>query len=369
MPVPATFKANVVPSKGAQTVIADRSLPPLAAGEVAIRITATAVNPVDWKMRDLGYFLETYPAVLGSDAAGEVAAVGPGEVAGRFTEGDRVFFQGVLGDYDACTFQQYCRMPAALLARTPSRTTDEQAAGVSIATMAPVVAFYDAKTGRGLNPPPWDEANGGSKVGRNKSIVVLGGSSSVGQYAIQLARLSGFARIVTAAGAKHREHLERLGAHVVLDRAAAGVEDFVSALGERYPLEMVFDAISLEETFTLGVKIIQATGKSAAGASVIGVLPPPDGDEFAELCRGGSGPGVETVSVTSVFGIGSSPELRHLSEPLFAHLGGEEGWIARGLFEPNRPVVVPGGLAAVEEALEKNKRGVSGVKVVFQPNA
>lgn len=46
MAVPETFKAAVVPSAGAQHTVENRSLPALAAGEVAIKITATAINPV-----------------------------------------------------------------------------------------------------------------------------------------------------------------------------------------------------------------------------------------------------------------------------------------------------------------------------------
>lgn len=48
-------------------------------------------------------------------------------------------------------------------------------------------------------------------------------------------------------------------------------------------------------------------------------------------------------------------------------LGGEAGWIAKGLFAPDRPVVVLGGLARLDDALEKNNNGISGKKVVIRP--
>ncbi|KAK7738417.1 hypothetical protein SLS62_011405 [Diatrype stigma] len=357
MPVPEKFNAAVVPEPGAQNIVTERSLAPLEDGEVAIRITATAINPVDWKMRDYKVFLSSYPAVLGSDAAGEIAEVGPG-VSG-FAPGDRVFFQGIIGKYDASTFQQYCRMPAALVAKTPRNITDDEASGVSLASVAVLTAFYDTETGHGLTPP-WAPA--GDKVGEGKSIVILGGSSSVGQYAIQLARLSGFSRIVTNSSAAHRAHLEALGAHVVLDRAThSAPEDFAAAVtAAGAPLALVLDAISVESTQALGVRVVHAT--RAAGAHVY-VVQPPAGGEVPGLCA--SGP--VATSVRGVLGLGSGPKLRYLSEPLMAHLGGEDGYIARGLFRPNRPAVVPGGLAAVETALAKNKNGVSGEKVVIRP--
>ncbi|KAF3771198.1 GroES-like protein [Cryphonectria parasitica EP155] len=354
MTVPDTFKAAVVPEPGAKHIVTDRSLPSLSAGEVAIKIAATAINPVDWKIRDYKVLIKDYPAVLGSDAAGTIAAVGP-DVTG-FNVGDRVFFQGIIARYDASTFQQYCKMPAALVGHTPTSISDDQAAGVSLATIAVVTGFYDRATGSGL-AAPWEE--GGADAGRGKAIVVLGGSSSVGQYAIQLAKLSGFEKVVTNASAKHAEFLKSLGADVVLDRARQnGAEDFRAAVGDT-PLAFVFDAISEAATQALGVEILAATG--TGGSHVITV----QGVNAAAKELGSSKE--PKVDIKQVMGLGSSPGLRYLSEPLMRHLGGEDGYIAKGKFVPNRPLVVSGGLAELETALAKNKKGISGEKVVIRP--
>lgn len=355
MSVPESHQAAVVPEPGAKTVVADRSLAPLVSGEVAIKITATAINPVDWKIRDYKFFIEKYPAVLGSDAAGTIAAVGP-DVTG-FSVGDRVFFQGIIGNYDASTFQQYCKMPAALVAKTPHTISDDAAAGIMLATVAVLTAYYD-KTGHGL-AAPWDE--GGEQAGQGKALVILGGSSSVGQYAIQLAKLSGFDRIVTNSSDKHVDYLKSLGADVVLDRATHNQpEDFKAAVGGDVPLAFVFDAISEKDTQLQGVRILGATNtKDSHVITVQGV-----NAEAKELGQQ-QDPAVE---VKQVLGLGSAPALRYLSEPLARHLGGEnDGYIAQGRFVPNRPLVVDGGLAGLEAALVRNKKGVSGEKVVIRP--
>ncbi|KAG8164382.1 hypothetical protein KVR01_006300 [Diaporthe batatas] len=353
MGVPETFKAAVVPEPGAQHVVADRSLPALEAGEVAIKVTATAINPVDWKIRDYKVFIKDYPAVLGSDAAGEIAAVGSGVT--DFKEGDRVFFQGIIGRYDSATFQQYVKMPAELVAKTPKSISDDQAGGVSLATVAVVTGFYD-KSGHGLTAP-W--AEGGEQAGKGKGVVILGGSSSVGQYAVQLAKISGFDRVVTNASARHLDHVKALGADVVLDRSAQNSEeDFKAALGG-VPLAFVFDAISEKDTQVLGVKILAAT--KTEGSHVVTVQGV--NAEASEL-----GQSLEPkAAVKQVMGLGSAPHLRHLSEPMCKHLGGEDGYIAKGRFVPNRPLVISGGLANIEEALSKNKKGVSGEKVIIRP--
>lgn len=147
MPVPKTFRAAVVPNAGAQHIVVDRSLSALAPDEVGIKVTATAINPADWKFRDTNSFIPGYPAVLGSDAAGEIAAVGA-DVSG-FTVGDRVFFQGITAEGNqSSTFQQYCKMPVSLISRTPGNTSDEEAAVVQLATMAAVTAYYDGTVSR-----------------------------------------------------------------------------------------------------------------------------------------------------------------------------------------------------------------------------
>ncbi|KAJ0417982.1 chaperonin 10-like protein [Aspergillus carlsbadensis] len=353
MSLPSTFKAALLKEGAGRHTITDRPLNPPGNNEVNIRVTATAINPVDWKIRDSGtYFLKTFPAVLGSDAAGEIVSVGNG--VADFAVGDRVFFQGIVGNYDASTFQQYCRMPAALVGKTPASITDDQAAGVTLATIAGITGLYD-KTGRGLAPPPWDE--GGDRAGNGKAIVVLGGSSSVGQYVIQLARLAGFERIVTNASLTHEERLKSHGAHVVLDRKTAGAQDFVAALNG-LPLDCVYDGISLGETQKLGVEILQTAGSKSC---VVTVLP---ADSEAQALGASKEPKVE---IRAILGLGSKPELRHLSEPLMKSLGGEDGWLASGQYVPNRPVVVEGGLDKLDEALDKNRAGVSGEKVIIRP--
>ena len=52
------------------------SIPKPGPGELLVKIHATALNPVDWKIRAYNFFITEYPAVLGTDSAGTVEAVG-----------------------------------------------------------------------------------------------------------------------------------------------------------------------------------------------------------------------------------------------------------------------------------------------------
>lgn len=358
MPLPSAFPGCELLTPKARLSIVQRTMPTLGRDEVGIKITATAVNPVDHKMRDHDTFINEYPAVLGSDAAGVIVATGD-NVKG-LELGDRVFFQGIIGNYESSTFQQYCKMPAELVSKTPDSISDEQASGIMLATMAVVTAFY-AGEGHGMTPP-WDE--GGRYVGKGKSIIIIGGASSVGQYAIQMARLSGYERIVTNASFNNHEFLKSIGAHVVLDRSVSTPAAFLEALGA-FPLDFVFDAISAPSTQKLGVEMLQKANVAGGHLVTVHVVVPDVPDPEAIAVGQSKDPKVE---IKQVLGIGSWPELRYLSKPLAKYLGGSDGYIAQGLFIPNRPHIVPGGLAAMEEGLQLNKNGVSGKKVVIRPH-
>ena len=57
-------------------------------GEILVQVHATALNPVDWKIREYAFLIKDYPAILGSDGAGIVKKVGEGVT--DFAVGDRV---------------------------------------------------------------------------------------------------------------------------------------------------------------------------------------------------------------------------------------------------------------------------------------
>src|SRR6478672_7165970 len=74
-----------------------------AAGEVQIRVKAVALNHLDlWGYRGMAFAKRKMPVVVGVEAAGEIAAVGPGTAG--FKPGDGVVMYGALtcGTCKAC---------------------------------------------------------------------------------------------------------------------------------------------------------------------------------------------------------------------------------------------------------------------------
>jgi len=87
--MPSTQKALVIDKKEGSFQLTDIAIPKPGYGEILVKVQAAALNPVDWKIRKYGVLIDEYPAVVGSDIAGDVEDVGLG-VTG-FVKGDRVY--------------------------------------------------------------------------------------------------------------------------------------------------------------------------------------------------------------------------------------------------------------------------------------
>lgn len=75
-------------SKSGDWTVGDRKVPAPGPGNVTVKIYSTALNPIDWKVKDYGLFVNEYPAVVGSDGAGTIEEVGEGVV--QWKKGDKV---------------------------------------------------------------------------------------------------------------------------------------------------------------------------------------------------------------------------------------------------------------------------------------
>lgn len=86
--VSLTQKALIIDAKFGNFVLDTISIPKPGPGEILVKIKAAALNPVDWKIQKFGVFVETFPAIVGTDIAGDVEEVGEGVT--DFQKGDRV---------------------------------------------------------------------------------------------------------------------------------------------------------------------------------------------------------------------------------------------------------------------------------------
>lgn len=95
--------------------------------EICIRTKAVGLNPLDWKSRAFGIMVQSWPAVLGVDAAGIIDAVG--ESVKDFQPGDEVLSLCGMGNR-AGAFQEIITVLSHLVAKKPSSLSFEEAASL-----------------------------------------------------------------------------------------------------------------------------------------------------------------------------------------------------------------------------------------------
>jgi NADPH:quinone reductase-like Zn-dependent oxidoreductase len=364
MSLPKFQEAAIVLEQRGLSIIQKRVIPVPAKGQILVRVLAAAVNPVDSTIRDHKLVVAKYPVILGSDGAGEVVSVGGGDEgdARSFKIGDRVFFQGIYTSLDFAAFQQYSLVHTDLAGRTPSQISDEEASTLNVCGLAAAIGLYHPTSRSTIRPFPWQKD--GSNAGKGQAIIILGGSSNVGLFVIQLARISGFTKIVTSSSLHHRDYLLKLGATHVLDRTNSRSTDFAETVQD-LPLNTIYDAISNAETQFLAVKIFQAryANPEEGGERNIIVTTAVNAEAKAESQVEGKLP----ITLTAILAAGALPHLRPFAREFIEALGGEKGWIAKKIIIPSRIQLVPGGLESVNLAMKLVEDGVSRVKVVVKP--
>lgn len=182
-PWPTTQSAIVGREDGSLGISDNVPLPDLEDDLVLVKVTAVALNPVDYKMTG---HLGNPHAVAGHDFAGVVVAAGrlaaaPG--AGQvFATGDRVC-SAVIGMNALAprigAFSQYVAAAGHVLLKIPPAMSMEEGAtlGIGLATVG--AAFRSLQLpGFPLDPAPTP-----------KYVLVYGGSTATGTLAIQLLRL------------------------------------------------------------------------------------------------------------------------------------------------------------------------------------
>jgi NADPH:quinone reductase-like Zn-dependent oxidoreductase len=262
-------------------------------GEVRIRVAATSVNPIDWKLR-AGALREVFPADLpaipGRDAAGTVDEVGDG-VTG-VAVGDTVFgLGGILGG-SAEFFVLTAWAPV------PATWTVEQAAGAGLAV---------ATAGGAL------DALGDV---RGRTVLVEGAAGGVGSAAVAIAAARGATVIGTASAGKHA-FLRSIGAlpttygpglaERVAELAPGGVDVVVDAVGSGSLPDLVAIAGDASRVVTVADHVL------SGGLGVRHVSAANDATLLSEGARHGAD-GAYTPHVAATFPLDEIAGAHRLSE-------------------------------------------------------
>jgi NADPH2:quinone reductase len=221
-----------------------------AAGEALIRIEASGVNFIDTYFRE-GRYPAKLPYTLGTEAAGEVVAVGEGVTDVKV--GDRVAWCLVPGTYATLAVA-----PAARLVKIPEGVTTQQAAAVLLQGMTAHYLLHSTYP-----------------VAPGETILIHAGAGGTGLLVIQLAkRLQ--AKVITTVSTEEKAVLARdAGADEVIYYTHEDVVQRVKEITKGVGLPVVYDSVG-KSTFEASLHCLKPRGMMVLFGGASGAVPPFD---------------------------------------------------------------------------------------------
>jgi NADPH2:quinone reductase len=231
---------------------ADMPVPVPGPNQVLVKVLASSVNPVDYKIRmyPSNWAGVPVPAILGYDAAGIVEAVGAGVT--HLKAGDEVFYCAKIHGRQG-TYAEYHVEDADIVVKKPANLTFQEAASLPLAAMTAydhIVTFFRTKVG--------------------DTVLVHAGAGGVGAFAVQLAKAAG-ARVIATGRAVNHDLIRRLGADEVIDYQSVKFEDEVNRLTGGRGVDAAFDTVG-GDTVVRSIACVRPYGKLSSVVSVEGSI-------------------------------------------------------------------------------------------------
>jgi len=189
-------------------VYEDAPKPEPAAGEVVVKVHATSVNPIDWKIRAghmKGFREYPLPFILGWDVSGVIESCGADVT--QWKPGDEVY-----GRPDSArngAYAEYIAVREGDLARKPAKLDHVHSAAIPLAGLTAWQALFDTA-----------ELRAGQKV------LIQAAAGGVGHFAVQFAKLKGLYVAGTASG-RNQDYLKQLGCDLPINYETNPFEDVV----------------------------------------------------------------------------------------------------------------------------------------------
>lgn len=368
MSIPSSHQAAFIIAK--HTPLQVGQIPYTAArkNEIVVRNKAIAINPLDWILQEaysIAFPWLKVPFISGCDVAGEVVEIGKDVT--RFRLGDRILGHAVSTSKTVnrpCEggFQEYTVIRQHMASPIPANISYETASviplGLSTAACALFQKDYLALTFPTAKPEP-----------TGKTVLIWGGSTSVGCNTIQLARAAGY-EVISTASPKNHGLLRKLGAALVFDyKSPTVIQDIIAAFEKRECAGAV--AIG-PGSFKACVEVAASCKGNKFVAQASFDLPPfPKGTlDFpgfmfafmkesvtSNLRLWSKGVRAKTLSGDTLEGNEVGPAIYEVFLPAALRDG-------RFIPAPD-PQVVGHGLERVQEAMNMSKKGVSAKKLVI----
>ena len=338
-----------------------------SAHEIVIRNGAVAINPVDYLARESGLIFTwiKHPFVFGSDVAGEVVEVG--KAVTRFHIGDRVVGHAAGNDEKRNksaegAFQTYTVLLEHMTSQIPSTLSYESAAVIPLGISTAACGLFQ-KDQLALQLPTVPPKPTG------KTVIIWGGSTSVGCNAIQLAVAAGY-EVITTASPRNFTLVKKLGASQAFDyNSKTVIGDIVQAMiGKRCAGALSIGHRSAEACLDVLDKC-KGDKKFLSMCSYPTPQPPPQNLVLLQTA---------TYYISSIVSMSIKSRIRRIGTKFIwgsSLIHNEVGKaiyvdflptaLAKGTYiAAPEPEVVGKGLECIQTACERLKKGVSAKKLV-----
>ncbi len=215
------MKAITINQYGSADVLqyADVEKPQIKSDQLLVKVYASSVNPIDWKIRKGMLKVLTgnkFPMILGFDVSGEVVTVG--EKVTDFKVGDAVY--AYLDPLPGGAYAEYAAVSERVASLKPSNMTHEQAAAVPLAATTALQALRDK-----------------GEIEKGQKVLINGASGGVGTFAVQIAK-AWETEVTAVCSGKNAELVRSLGADKVIDYTQ---QDFTKDTAK---YDIIFDVVS-----------------------------------------------------------------------------------------------------------------------------
>lgn len=255
---PKTMKAIKCFGPKNAKVIPDAPVPEVPADYLLVKVIAVALNPTDWKHIDF-IAQPDYHHTVGCDYAGIVVSVGSA-VTKSFQPGDRIagFSHGSKHeDPSSGCFAEYAKVKADIQLKIPENLSFEEAASWPTGINTTGQGMY-GPDGLGLPQPEPEQQQQQPARGEKVSVLIYGGSTNTGLWAIQYAKLSGLC-VITTCSEKNFEAVKALGADEVFDYRDEKCGEKIREV-TKDGLKFAFDCVSEGNSMEICAKALSSDG-------------------------------------------------------------------------------------------------------------
>lgn len=240
------MKAVVINQYGSADVLqyTDIEMPQSESDQLLVKIYASSINPIDWKIRSGMLQLLTgydFPLTLGFDIAGEVIAVGNSVT--RFQPGDQIYAYS--DSMPGGAYAEYAVVSERVACLKPSNMSYQEAGAVPLAATTALQALRDK-----------------GQILPGHKVLINGASGGVGSFAVQIAKAWN-AEVTGVCSGKNIELVTSLGADRVIDYTVS------DPTLEPLKYDIIFDTVD-KLNFSNCQKILRSNGV------YITTLPTPD---------------------------------------------------------------------------------------------